>query len=408
MIGGLITILFTALMSLLLINSLKRQHPFIKTSLLNGLYFYHLLLSFAYYGYILLNGSDSLAYYQKVIIGYRGETWWSFYGTSTTFIEFLAYPFIIFLGFSYEATMALFSFFGFIGFIYFYIFFRENVRYEHKFLGLNLLTLIFFLPNLHFWSASLGKGSVVFLGFGLFFYGISNFQKRLIPLIIGGVIIYHVRPHIMLIVLVSSIIGFVFSKRGISVVWRFVFLAGASVAFFFIYKDVLSLIGIDEEEFMSQGLDLTHRASELSKATSGIDIASYNLAEQLFAFLYRPLFFDAPGVLGIIVSFENVFYLVMTLMFLSSWKGFKYLFTTDALIKSAFLSFFMVSLALAQIAGNLGLAMRQKSQVMILFLFVIISYLDERMHSKTLALKLRREKMERLRKNLEELNTKDS
>jgi hypothetical protein len=264
-----------------------------------------------------------------------------------------------------------------------------------------LLTLIFFLPNLHFWSASFGKGSVIFLGLGLYFYGISKIQKRLIPIIIGGLIIYHVRPHIMLIVLVSSAIGFVFSTRGISTAWRMLFLAGASVAFFFIYQDVLTLIGIDEDQFVSQGLDLTHRASELSKATSGVDISNYSLPLQLFTFLYRPLFFDAPGVLGIIVSFENVFYLLISLKMLSSASGWKYLFTGDNLTKSAFFSFLTVSIALAQISGNLGLAMRQKSQVMILFLFVIISFLDEKKFFQLKNRERRKALVDRMRKNIE-------
>jgi hypothetical protein len=91
--------------------------------------------------------------------------------------------------------------------------------------------------------------------------------------------------------------------------------------------------------------------------------------------LYRPLFFDAPGVLGLIVSFENVFYLLITLRLLSL-KGIGFLLRSNFLVKTAFVSFLTVTIALAQIAGNLGLAMRQKSQVMILFLFVIVSFLD--------------------------------
>jgi hypothetical protein len=401
MLGGIIVIVITSLLGFIIIDNVRKKHPLINARTLQGVLFYHILLSFAYYGYIIFNGSDSVAYYQKVYYGFRGDSWLDFYGTSTTFIEFIGYPFIHYLAFSYEATMALFSFFGYLGFVYFYIFFNENIRYKHTCLGLNLVPLIFFLPNLHFWSSSFGKGSVIFLGLALFFYGISKLQKRLIAVAIGSVIIYHVRPHIMLIVLVSSTIGFVFSSRGVSTAWRVMFLAAASVAFFFIYQDVLTLIGIDEDQFITQGLDLTHRATELSKATSGIDIANYSLPEQLFAFLYRPLFFDAPGVLGIIVSFENVFYLLITLRLFTTWSGVKYLFRGNALTKSAFISFFTVSIALAQISGNLGLAMRQKSQVMILFLFVIVSFLDEQRYLKTRALRLKRQRTARLQQQLQ-------
>jgi hypothetical protein len=138
----------------------------------------------------------------------------------------------------------------------------------------------------------------------------------------------------------------------------------------------LTLVGIDEDEFISQGLDLTHRATELTKATSGVEITTYSLPMQVFTFLYRPLFFDAPGILGFIVSIENVFYLMFTMRLLS-FKGFNYLITSNFLVKTALFSFLTVTIALAQISGNLGLAIRQKSQVMILFLFVILSFLDK-------------------------------
>jgi hypothetical protein len=88
------------------------------------------------------------------------------------------------------------------------------------------------------------------------------------------------------------------------------------------------------------------------------------------------LFFDAPGVLGLIVSFENAFYILITLKLLN-FAAIRFLITSNFIIKTAFFSFLTVSIALAQISGNLGLAIRQKSQVMILFLFVIISFLDK-------------------------------
>ncbi len=389
MLGGIIVLVFTGFISILIINWFSSKYAYVEGNFLRGLFFYHVLLFFAYYGYVLFNSSDSKFYYQKVLLNYRGESWGDFYGTSTTFIEFIGYPFIKFFGFSYEAVMALFSFFGFLGFIYFYILFKERTQFKHTFLGFDLLKLIFFLPNLHFWSSSFGKGSVIILGIGLFFYGISKIGTRWVAICIGGIIIYHVRPHIMLVILVSSAIGFVFTTKGMSIALRITFLIGAVISFYFIYGDVLQLVGIDQEEFISQGLDLTKRASELTKATSGVDISTYSLPFQLFTFIYRPLFIDAPGILGIIVSFENVIYLILTLRLLTP-SGLRFLVTSNFLVKTALLSFLTIAIALAQVSGNLGLAMRQKSQVMILFLFVIISFLDaQKMKSYQFALSRR-------------------
>jgi hypothetical protein len=371
MIGGILVIVLTAIIAFAVVNRLKARYPFIDDGFLKGLFFYHVALSIAYYLYVLFNPSDSKAYYYAAEFS---PDWYSLYGTSTTFIKFLAYPFVN-MGFSYEATMALFAFFGYLGFVYMYILFRESIRFKHTFLGMDLFKLIFYLPNLHFWSGSLGKGSVIFLGLGLYFFGINKPAQRWLAIAIGGVIIYHVRAHIMLVVLVSSLIGFVFSSRGVSPAVRFVFLLACSVAFFFIYRDVLTMVGINEDELITQGLDLSQRASELTKATSGVDITNYSLPMQVFTFLYRPLFFDAPGLLGLVVSVENVFYLVITFKLLNL-RGLRFLLKGSFIVKSAFVSFITVSIALAQISGNLGLAMRQKSQVMMLLMFVIIIFLD--------------------------------
>ncbi len=375
MVGGIITIILTGLISFFLIGELKARNKVVNVSLLQKLFFYHIGLALVYYMYALFNPSDSNAYFFKIVTQFRGSTWGSYYGTSTTFIEFLGYPFVHFLNFNYESCMALFAFFGYLGFVFFYIFFRENIKFEHKFLGLDLLTIFMLLPNLHFWSSSLGKGSVIFMGIGLFFFGISRIQSRWFAILLGGFIIYHVRPHIMLVILVSSAIGFMFSTKGVSILLRVLFLIAVSVVFYIIFSDVLKMVGIDEEELLTNGLDLSNRARELTNATSGVDINSYSLPVQVFTFLYRPLFFDGPGILGFIVSMENVFYLIVTLRILNS-KGIKFLFTGNALIKTAFLSFITASIALAQISGNLGLAIRQKSQIFILLLFVILSFED--------------------------------
>jgi len=376
MLYGIVILIVTGIIGLSIVSSLKRKYPVIDEKFLSQLFFYHVGLAFVYYFYALFNSSDSQYYYVKVTTNFRGDNWFSFYGTSTPFIEFLGYPFIKFLGFSYEGMMALFALSGFVGFVYFYIFFKENIHFKHDFLGYDLLSLIFFLPNLHFWSSSFGKGSVIFMGIGLFFFGISKIRTRWVSILIAGFIIYHVRPHIMLMMLISAGIGFVFTTKGISLPLRLTFLVGVAVAFYFIYGDVLALVGIDEEEFVSQGFDLTHRATELTKATSGIDISSYSLPMQVFTFLYRPLFLDAPGILGLIVSIENIFYILVTFHLLNL-TGLRFLITSNFLVKTAFFSFLTVSVALAQVSGNLGLAIRQKSQVMILFMFVIISFLDK-------------------------------
>jgi hypothetical protein len=109
MLGGIVILIITSFLAHLLVNRLKGIYPFIDAVLLKRVYYYHVLLSFVYYLYSLFNASDSRYYYRKVVEDFRGPEWMDFYGTSTTFIEFIAYPFIRYLGFSYEAMMVLFT-----------------------------------------------------------------------------------------------------------------------------------------------------------------------------------------------------------------------------------------------------------------------------------------------------------
>lgn len=374
MVQGIIIWFVTLLLSYLLVSWLAQQFKFITRRFLIILFAYHSLLAIAYYTYATFNVSDSKAYYRKVIMDHRGPDWGSFYGTSTSFVEFVGYPFIKYMGFTYESAMVIFSFFGFVGFVFFYILFKERIKLSHRFFSIDFLTLIFFLPNLHFWSSSFGKGSLIFCGFGLFFFAISKPGPRLWALITGGYIAYMIRPHIFFIILIAIVLSYMFSTKGISIVYRVLILLSAIFILYYINEDVLRITGLEDESMWDS--EFSERAISLTRATSGIDIANYSFPEKMFAFWFRPLFFDAPGVLGIIVSFENLLYLfIFALLFRP--KALAYMFRSDAITKTCLLTFFGVSIVLAQISGNLGLAMRQKSQVMILMLFVILKFMDE-------------------------------
>jgi hypothetical protein len=388
MVQGIFILIFLSFISYLLISRFKSAFPRIDGSLLQPLLWYHWLFGLIYYLYVLSNPTDSRAYYKKVTIFFRGDTWGDFYGTSTTFIEWLGYPFIHYFGFTYESMMVLFSFFGFIGFLFIFYFFKERINTRINYNGFDLITLLLFLPNMHFWSNSFGKGSIIFMGIGMFFFALNKLKSRWIFLILGGVIVYHVRPHVLLVFLVSILIGAAFSSKGVSPIIRFLVLGGGLIVLFFIYQDVLKLIGVEQEDLLSGNLDFSTRGDRLSSAGSGIDISSYNLPFQVFTFLYRPLFIDIPSAFGFFVSIENLFYLVLTWQFVFK-GGIRFLLRGDFITKTAFLSFITVSIALAQISGNLGLAIRQKSQVMMLFMFVIAYFFQER-QQKSRGQRLRR------------------
>lgn len=340
-----------------------------------GVFFYHLLFCGVYYAYALSNASDSKGYYQRTLELVRGDNWLDYYQVGTPFIEFIAYPFIRGLGFSYEAMMLLFAFFGFIGFLYFYLTAIRLLAYRHKLFGVDVLLLLLFLPNMHFWSVSLGKGAVMLMGLGMLFYGLSNLRQHWLLFLIGAFFVFNIRAHIMLLVLIAVVVSVLFSSKGLKTWQKLAIVAIGVAAIAPVANTFLGYVGLEEADTTDIGNFIDHRGSELGKATSGLDIGNYNQGFKLFTFLFRPLFVDAPNAMGLVVSFENVFYLLL-LWKLLSLHFLRYLWGASWIIKAALLTFLGVSFALAQISGNMGIAIRQKSQIMFLFLIIVLAYAD--------------------------------
>lgn len=374
MITAVLALILTALLARLLVQS-KAAELRHSMGLLQGVFWYHLLFCGVYYAYAYTNASDSHAYYNKISGFYRGEAWDHFYGVGTRFIEFLGYPFVQYFGFSYEAIMILFAFFGFVGIFYFYLFVIKFMQYRHKFFGIDFIALLLFLPNMHFWSVSLGKGSVILMGLGMLFYGLLDFRRHWIPLALGALVVFHVRAHVMLVILLGMLLSVLFSSKGIKTWQKGLIVCVGLLALAPVANTFLDYAKIEETDTQTLTSFVEHRGSELGKATSSVDVNNYSQPVKLFTFLFRPLFIDAPNALGLIVSFENTLYLLLFLKMLSL-RFIRFIIGAHWMVKLSLIVFLGVSLALAQVSGNMGLAIRQKSQVMYLFFFVLLAYAD--------------------------------
>ena len=374
MLTTLFVLVVTTMLAQLMIQ-LHRDQIRHGTGMINGLYLYHLLLFGVYYAYAAMNSSDSRKYFRDVEGGYIDGGFMEYYGVGTRFINFVAYPFVQGMGFSYEAMMLLFSFFGFVGFFYFYLFIVEQITYRHKLFGVDFILILMFLPNMHFWSVSLGKGSIMLMGLGMLFYGLNKLGSRLVPLIIGGLIVFHVRAHVMLVVLAATMIASVFSSKGVKT-WQKVVVLTVTLAIIVpTLGTFLEYAGLEDADAEAIEDWQQHRGGDLSSADFRVDINNYSQPMKIFTFLFRPLFVDAPNALGLIISFENLFYLLIFMKCLSP-SFWRYILSSPWMVKIALVSFLGVSIALAQISGNTGIAIRQKAQVMYLFLFVFLAYAD--------------------------------
>lgn len=373
MLGAAFLVLFLFFASQPILGNLQKEHPWIKAGLLNQMYWYHMFFGLVYWTYAYFNPSDSKQYY-KSFNWY--QNWSDAFEPGTLFIEWINYPFAKWLGFNYDMMMFLSTWIGFWGFVYFYLFMKENLRFNPKFEGWDAITIFMFLPNMHFWTASLGKGAYIFAGLAFLTYGLSWPQKRIFHIALGSFICYMIRPHILFAVLIGMGVGFVLGKEKVPLYQKYavvVFAIGMSI---YVYEDLLVFLGYDPNNVLQSfeeesGLN----AQRLQNAGSAVDMTSYSLPMKLFTFWFRPLFIDSPNAIGLVVSMENALYIYMFSKILN--KDFiKYIKVAPAMVKMAGVVFISISVSMTFVMSNLGIIIRQKSQIMYFMLFVIVAFMD--------------------------------
>lgn len=334
---------------------------------LDMLFVVHLLLFVVYIIYAYLTDSDSFNYYYTAT---EAKSWSVLWGTQTEFMNFITWPFANLFRLSYNSVMLIFSYIGLQGIVLCYLAAKENIPRLRPITGsFSILEYLFLLPNLHFWSSSIGKGSMMLFAVGLLLFGLSRFNYRKLYILFGAGIMFLVRPHILYAFLLGIAVAILFASKGLKASVKIGFLIVALVFLYFISDDVTELTGGSGLDIFNSNM-LEHRNAELSKSNSGVS-AGGNQVVKLFTFWFRPLFVDAPGIMGIIVSFENIFMLYLFVLLcrngIRKWKQ------LNSYYRILVFSFLFASIALAQVGGNLGIVMRQKSQIMPLF-FIVYAY----------------------------------
>jgi hypothetical protein len=403
MIGALVLLFILFLFTQGIYSSMAKRHSFFSKKLMNTLFFYHVFFFGVYYTYALFNPSDSKRYFDSPQEG--NLDWIDFFGTSTTFIEFISYPFVNYLHFNYEMMMVLFAWLGFIGFLYAYLFFRENIPVKIKvFRSIDLLTLILFFPNMHFWTASLGKGAPIFMGLMMFAYAVKNPKSRLFPLIAGTILVYYIRPHVFLFVAVGTVLGYMSGREKISFGRKILIYISMIGGLVLVQDQILAMGGIEgSNDLVSDFQDFSEdRSQGLSESGSGVDMASYPLPYKFFTFWFRPLFFDAPGILGLITSVENLLYLLLFIKILKA-DFIKFIKNSPVAVKMSLVVFLLSSFAMTFIMSNLGIIMRQKSMVMYFIFFVIYYYLAQKKYDRIMIARKKKRLKEMAIRNKQEI-----
>lgn len=321
-----------------------------------ALYLWHSSLCIFYFSYSLNNTADSTLYYIGSLDYSRGFE----FGTDS--IHYIVSFCTQVLGLSYGNVFLLFNIVGYLGLIPLASALQtvtKNGSGQIK----RLSMLFLYLPGLSFWSAAIGKDAVTFMGSGLAVWAVLDLSRRAPAFVLSVLLFLAPRPHMAGMLLLAFLIALVVSPR-LSNQKRIVLIAFAAPISILGVQFGLSYAGLGVTDSPGEIADyFESRQSHNLEGGSSVNIADMSIVVRMFTYLFRPLLFDANGLLGMVVSFENLLLLTLLVSVFfrrggnrSSLSNFERVFLVVFVSASWFV--------LANTTANLGIAIRQKLMFM--------------------------------------------
>ena len=330
------------------------------------LYFWHTVFCLYYISYSFENSADSTGYFQRSLLLEQD------FGLSTVGIDYFTAVFSQLFNMSYLGVFLVNNIFGYIGLLALAASLRE-VTSGKMLWARNLAVMIVFLPGASFWSAAIGKDSLTFMGASLAAWAFLRLERRYAVLIVTAMTFVLARPHMAALILTAALFAIMIvanirtsNKIGLTVLM-------APFALYAIFAGA-AMVGIDGDASVQELNELVeYRQSVNVDGESSVNIADMNVVMRLLSFMFRPLFFDAGGLLGLVASFENFLFLGLSLMCVVRAWGYR-----SALSRTAFWFFavyiFLSWMLLANTTANLGLALRQKWMFMPMLILFVMSF----------------------------------
>lgn len=333
------------------------------------IYLWHSVFCLVYLFYVLNNGGDAVAYYNKALVG-RFD-----FNFGTAAVDGLTSLLVHGLGFNMLSCFLLFNIFGSVGLLAFDGSLKHATQFKSKFLK-RLATLIIFLPSVSFWSSAIGKDAISFLAVGLAMWSALQLNKRVWLMVLSISLMLAVRPHMAGMIVIGLALSIMFDKKT-NIVRRLglgiIAMIGAAVMIPF----ALQYAGVSDPSSAEAIMDyVENRQSYNMEGGGGVDISSMSLPMQLFTYMFRPLIFEAHSVTALAAALDN-----LVLLYLFIVGGYALVmkkarkFTENRKFMWVYAG--LAWIVLAMTSANLGIAVRQKWMFAPVLIFLLISLIGK-------------------------------
>ena len=311
--------------------------------------------------YNALGANDSIIYYS-----HASELSGFVLDQQGVFVESVTWMLIHYLKLSFLGCSFFFSLIGLLGWYFFVLVLIGISKHWSKWF------LILLLPELHYWTCFLGKDSLIFFSICAIVY-IWYFQKSFLYYIIPCIIIGYIRAPVLLVVLAAFALNYLFQSK-IHFTRKILLGVLSLVAISIFLPMAVEQTRMEEfdmenvEDYISRN-ERYHQDEEFG---SSVDMQDQPIYVKMFAYQFRPLFYDAKGALQLEASFENACWLLLFMLICFRFKR-RYI------LWFPFLAYIALWVSQSLGLNNLGIAMRQK---MMFFPFFITLFFQTLYDSK--------------------------
>lgn len=366
---------FAALLGLLglLWGMVERSNR--KLGLLVGIYVLHLLTALVYYSYVQTNDADTKLYYFDMYDFYNRD-----FSLGTVAIIYMVQWLKEAVGGSYLDYFLLFQVFGVWGIMLLVRSIEElHIALDRPWTP--LFTGLMLLPGMYFWTSAIGKDAPLFLASTLAVWCTLRFSRRWLWFGLALAIMVLIRPHVALVASVSLALALVAGK-GVAPAVRIGAIVLAVGAVAFLANTVQSSLQVDLTSVGSIASYVENQTAVASTAAAaGGEAATLSLPMKLISLLYRPFFFDAGGVFGLVASVQNLFMLFATYVLARNAAVWREMFSAALPIRFATVFLFGMIVMLTLMYYNVGLGLRQREMftpALIVLFTAIYSYRQHR------------------------------
>ena len=329
------------------------------------LFLYHMIWMVIAYLFINHDGGDATRYWW-IGVETKDVSWLEMIQPGTNLIKTVTFPLVKIFHLPFLFGFFLFSLWSFLGW-YLLLKFFQDIHFNNR--VLEILAIIFlFSPNQHFWTALIGKESLLWSPIVVLIINVLSDKPHRIYMLLSFLLIFLIRPHVG--VIIGFGMGFYFLLKFKGILLKRIFIIVGTVLLMVASVYLLDQIMLGNGTVLEKIQGYYNAYNRVLRHTNAyVPLEDYNLFFKIWTFYCRPFLFEGSGWLYRLVGIENSVFLLCYMILVVMYFRFKIYLKLKLIYIVLFGIGFGLTLMYVHAYANFGLILRTK--ILILPFFIL-------------------------------------